>query len=276
MSFSFSATDKAELQNFLKLSQRPNVQQYLSQEIARLTAIESTQTSSVSGLNLSAQLSQGKSVKSIKKKQTKTPKAPTKPPSAVPGAKYIVPSSFGWDQKGDWVTVSIRDLPGVGSLDSSKIVCNFTSDSFDLCIHDLDGKNYRVLRDNLDKDIIPDESKLKIKSSKVYIKLKKIPGEYGADHWTELTSKKSKKDKRSAKKKKADPMGGIMDLMKDMYDNGDEKMKGVIGKAMYDSKMGKKGKNINDLDDPTGGLGAGTAFDSMSDMGKMPSFGDDD
>ena len=28
--------------------------------------------------------------------------------------------------------------------------------------------------------------------------------------------------------------------MKDMYDNGDEKMKETIGKAMYDSRMGKK------------------------------------
>ena len=50
-------------------------------------------------------------------------------------------------------------------------------------------------------------------------------------------------------------MGGIMDLMKDMYDNGDEKMKETIGKAMYESRMGKK------PDMPEPGLG------SMGDMG---------
>jgi calcyclin binding protein len=261
-SFTFHKSDIDELNNLLKVSQRPNVQNFLKKEIDRLTALESQNKTKVPGLNLSSQLSKKSETKSTK--QSAQPIKPTRPPAAIPGAKYVVPPSFGWDQKGDWVTISIRDLPGVGSLDKSKVSCDFTSDSFDLCIHDLDGKNYRVLRDNLDKDIIPGESKLKIKSNKVYIKLKKVPGEYGADHWTNLTSKKSKKEKKSqAKSKKDDPMGGIMDLMKDMYDTGDEKMKETIGKAMYESRMGKK--NISDPSDPTGGIGGG-----MGDMNDIP------
>ena len=119
-----------------------------------------------------------------------------------PGAKYVVPSSFGWDQKGDWITIYIRDLPGVGALERSKITCDFTKDSFDLCIHDLDSKNYRVMRNNLDKDIISEESKIRIKDSKVLIKLKKIPGQYGSEHWNELTSKKTKKEKSLKSKEK--------------------------------------------------------------------------
>ena len=33
-------------------------------------------------------------------------------------------------------------------------------------------------------------------------------------------------------------MGGIMDMMKDMYDSGDDQMKKVIGEAMLKSKTG--------------------------------------
>ena len=266
MEYTFAESDCAELSRLLSTAQRPNVQKFLQQEISRLSALESQQKTNVQGLNLSAQLSRGETKSSatngVRKTKAAPPTKPTRPPAAVPGAKYVVPSSFGWDQKGDWITIYIRDLPGVGALDKSKVTCDFSKDSFDLCIHDLDGKNYRVVRDNLDKDIVAEESKIRVKASKVLIKLKKVPGQYGSEHWNELTSKKTKAEKSSkSKAKKEDPMGGIMDLMKDMYDTGDEKMKETIGKAMYESRMGK-GKNINDPEDPSGGI-------------KMPSFDDD-
>jgi calcyclin binding protein len=35
-------------------------------------------------------------------------------------------------------------------------------------------------------------------------------------------------------------MGGIMDMMKDMYDEGDDSMKKIIGEAMLKSKSGEK------------------------------------
>ena len=37
-----------------------------------------------------------------------------------------------------------------------------------------------------------------------------------------------------------DPMGGIMEMMKDMYDEGDENMKKIIGEAMLKSQRGEK------------------------------------
>ena len=58
------------------------------------------------------------------------------------------------------------------------------------------------MRNNLDKDIISEESKIRIKDSKVLIKLKKIPGQYGSEHWNELTSKKTKKEKSLKSKEK--------------------------------------------------------------------------
>ena len=77
-----------------------------------------------------------------------------------------------------------------------------------------------------------------------------MKGEFSFDSWTDLTAKGGSK---GSKKSKEDPQASIMNLMKDMYDNGDEKMKETIGKAMYDSRMGKKAEMPEPGD--LGGLG---------------------
>jgi len=123
----------------------------------------------------------------------------------------------------------------------------FTKNSFDMKVQGLNGRNYRLIKDNLEKDIVPAESKFIVKANKVVLKLKKIKGEYSYEHWSSLTAKK----KREEGNKKADPMGGIMDMMKNMYDDGDENMKKVIGEAMLKSKMGEK-PDAPDM----GGMGA--------------------
>ena len=56
--------------------------------------------------------------------------------------------------------------------------------------------------------------------------------------WTcryDLTSKKTSEEK---KKSTADPTSGIMDMMKQMYDDGDDSMKKTIGEAMAKSRQG--------------------------------------
>ena len=42
-------------------------------------------------------------------------------------------------------------------------------------------------------------------------------------------------------------MGGIMDMMKNMYDEGDENMKKIIGEAMMKSRMGEKPSMPTDM-----------------------------
>ncbi|KAL3772309.1 hypothetical protein ACHAW5_004914 [Stephanodiscus triporus] len=85
------------------------------------------------------------------------------------------------------------------------------------------------------------KSKYIVKPNKIIIKLGKVKsgtGTYSSyDSWMQLMSKKSK-DKTAAKRGKDDPMGGIMDMMKDMYEEGDDNMKKVIGEAMYKQRMG--------------------------------------
>ena len=91
--------------------------------------------------------------------------------------------------------------------------CAFGKDSLDFTVRGLGGKNYRLLKTNLEHDIVPGESKTIVKKDRVVIKLKKVKGDYSYDSWTTLVSKKDKVKKAASK---ADPMGGIMDMMKDM------------------------------------------------------------
>ncbi|EED86332.1 predicted protein [Thalassiosira pseudonana CCMP1335] len=145
-------------------------------------------------------------------------------------------------------TVSVYvPLDSIGSHDKSNISCDFTSSSFDLVVSDYEGKSYRLLNDNLEHDIDVSKSKYVIKPNKIIIKLGKIKGEYSYDHWTQLTAKKKK---TPGVGKKDDPTAGIMDMMKDMYESGDDNMKKMIGETMYKQRTGQLNK-----DDPMGGMG---------------------
>jgi len=152
------------------------------------------------------------------------------------------------------------ELPGVGEV-KDNVAFSCTPTSFDLKVHGLGGKNYRLLKDNLEKDIVPADSKIVVKRDKVVIKLQKKKGDYSYEHWSALTAKKKRDADGNTKK---DPMGGLMvrsggdegnvrsshrtathhrlmnpfpfplfqDMMKDMYDDGDANMKKIIGEAM--------------------------------------------
>ena len=67
-----------------------------------------------------------------------------------------------------------------------------------------------------------------------------MKGEYSYDTWQNLTSKKTKEQRNEAAKKDKDPMGGVMDMMKEMYESGDDNMKKIIGEAMLKSRTGEK------------------------------------
>ena len=56
------------------------------------------------------------------------------------------------------------ELEGVGSV-KDNVTVNFTKMAFDLQILGLNGKNYRLLKDNLDKDIDPAKSKIIVKKN---------------------------------------------------------------------------------------------------------------
>jgi len=106
-------------------------------------------------------------------------------PIASAGRVVYTPiTDFAWDQSGydsPVVTVYI-DLDNVGSVKDS-VTCQFTKSSFDLQVLGLDQRNYRLIKDNLDKDIIPDKSKIIVKKNKIVVKLHKVKGQYSYENW---------------------------------------------------------------------------------------------
>eukprot|EP00545_Synedropsis_sp_CCMP1620_P003714 CAMPEP_0119016250 /NCGR_PEP_ID=MMETSP1176-20130426/11895_1 /TAXON_ID=265551 /ORGANISM="Synedropsis recta cf, Strain CCMP1620" /LENGTH=275 /DNA_ID=CAMNT_0006969591 /DNA_START=110 /DNA_END=933 /DNA_ORIENTATION=+ len=173
------------------------------------------------------------------------PKAAPAPAVApvASSARYVPISSFAFDSgKYNSPTVSIYiDLDGVKEIPRANVTCDFTPGSFDFIVRDLKGKSYRLFKDNLAHDIDPETSKVVVKTDRIILKLGKSKGEYGYDTWTDLIDKKNKgKGNRDAdgKRKKEDPQASIMNMMKDMYDSGDENMKKIIGETMEKQRRG--------------------------------------
>jgi calcyclin binding protein len=188
------------------------------------------------------------------------PKAPPKPepaptPPVVPNGYFVPIDRFSFDagsSSAPFVTVYV-DLPRVGSIARDLVTCDFTSSSFDMIVKDLNGKSYRLWKENLEKDIDTEKSKIIVKADKIVIKLAKIKGDYGGyDYWSKLTDKKA--DKKKGKAKAADPQSSIMELMKNMYDDGDDNMRKVIGESMLKQRQGGLdnpdfGKDLGGFDD---------------------------
>jgi len=240
--------DIADIQKFLTQTKSPRLQPLLETHLrkfeADLAKLQASAASDTAGASQSeAATSESTSSSSTRTEEEKpdnvgkrtTASAPTTPSEL----EWVNIGKFGWDQgeyNSPWVTIYVTEgLAGVGAV-KKQVTCSFGDRSLDLKVNGLNGKNYRLLRTNLEKDIVIDECKFKVSTNRVTIKLKKVKGEYSYDHWTDLESKKPK-----AEAKKDDPMGGIMDLMKDMYDKGDDNMKKTIGEAMMKSRNGQGG-----------------------------------
>lgn len=146
------------------------------------------------------------------------------------------------------LTVDLR-LKGVEALPKDSVTCDFTASSFDLKVTGLEGANYRFVRTNLDKDIVPADSHVKVKKNHVIVTLQKVKGQYGYDSWTDLCAKGRRKPTKT--EDKGNPSAGIMDMMKDLYEDGDDNMKKIIGEAMYKSQKGEKYEPKDDLKMPS-------------------------
>ena len=167
--------------------------------------------------------------------------------------KYTTIDKFAFDagsSQDQFVTVYVT-LPGIkDGCSRDDITCKFTKESFDLIIQNFHGKSYRLFKDKLEKDIDVEKSKYVVKSDKIIIKLAKIKGEYGSyDYWSKLTDPK-RYDKK--KNKNADnPAASITELMKEMYDSGDDQMKKMIGETMLKQRNGELGNGMGGM----GGMG---------------------
>ncbi|XP_057827587.1 uncharacterized protein LOC131038731 [Cryptomeria japonica] len=204
--------DLEELRHLQSIAKRPRVVSLLSSEIHNLEkaqrAVEESNQVKATPIQTPLQISTARSSE----------------------ISYTTVGSFSWDQENEKVKIYVS-LEGVNQ---EQVVSNFQPWSFDVKFHDVQGKNYRCAVPKLNKAIVPEKCRLTVKPHRVIITLQKA--EKG--NWLDLYFKEDKL--KPSLENKADPMAGIMDLMKNMYDEGDEDMKRTIAKAWSEARSGKK------------------------------------
>ncbi|XAR59346.1 hypothetical protein NMG60_11015150 [Bertholletia excelsa] len=207
--------DLEELRNLRSVAKRPRVVSFISSEINRLEQL-SKEAGSTVALPMQTPVS------------TPTPITTTKV-VPTPAINYITLGSFSWEQDNDKVKIYVS-LEGV---DQEKVEANVKPMSCDVKFHDVQGKNYRCAIPKLNKEIVPEKCKVVVKPTRVIITLPKA----SKGNWLDLHFKEDKLKPNMDKDR--DPMSGIMDLMKNMYEEGDDDMKRTIAKAWTDARSGK-------------------------------------
>ena len=140
-------------------------------------------------------------------------------------------NNYGWDQSSSRLTLYIT-LKDVHQLPKEAVICNFTEKSLDLRVLKLDNKNYRLTINDLCEEIDAEQSNVRVKTDTVIINLfKKV-----AKNWSHVTAvekriKELKKNMVPNIGDDTDPGAGLMNVVKKMYQEGNDEMKKTIAKA---------------------------------------------
>lgn len=212
--------DLEELNLLLTKAIRPNIKTLLSEEITKVNKKLREEE------KLEAE-------KSTTKSEVKGEEKPS------PGCYTTKITKYAFDDSLANVKlyVSIKEIQKIGK---EGCTCQFGEQSFHFVAHNLNGKNHSFQINSLAYKIKPDESLFKVKNDEVVIILKKADKGQKWEHLT-LASLKSKQEKDekmkdTPKSDPADPQAGIMDLMRKMYDEGDDEMKRMINKTWSESQ----------------------------------------
>ncbi|XVF27322.1 hypothetical protein REPUB_Repub14bG0097100 [Reevesia pubescens] len=192
--------DLEELRQLQSIAKRPRILSLISSEICNWEKLQASKEN--------ANAPAPSTVSKIPTPISTSVKVPVNP-----ALSYVTLASFSWDQDNDKVKIYVS-LEGV---DEEKIQAEFKPMSFDVKFHDVQGKNYRCAIQKLNKEIVPEKCKVVIKPTRVIITLFKA----SKGNWSDLHFKEDKL--KPSLDKERDPMAGIMDLMKNMYEEGDER-----------------------------------------------------
>lgn len=248
--------DLFELRRLLGDAKRPRVRELLSNEIANLSKWQDGSAQSVAPVTRAAEPStaqeQSKAVApppSLPQQQSvQDIPLPSSTSKIAPQVRYTTLSTFSWDQTSDKVKVY---YPLEGASEDN-VSATFDTSTFDIKIHDVNGKNYRCGIPKLNKAISPDQSKVLVKPKRIIVSLQKRE----TGNWLDLQKKEDRLKSSLDKDKEKDPMAGIMDLMKNMYEDGDDNMKRTIAQAWTEARTGNKSKpNVPSFGSKYSGLG---------------------
>jgi len=143
-------------------------------------------------------------------------------------------NTYAWDQSDKFMKIYLT-LKDVQTTSAENVTCDFKDSSFHLKVNNFGNINYSLHVADLSEDIVPSDSYYKLKKDTVLIMLKKSNT---GKTWANVTKKdKEKKDKKVPKMdEKSDPQEGLMDMLKQMYTDGDDEMKKTIAKAWTESR----------------------------------------
>lgn len=156
---------------------------------------------------------------------------------------FLPIQQFAWDQESDKITIYVT-LKGIHNISDENIQVNFSTNTFDIKIYDLGGKNYRMHIAKLCNLIVPSKSTFKVKKDAISIKLIKD----GYKHWEQLQFKETLKPKAAEPSESSDPAASLMNLMKNLYQDGDDEMKRTIAKAWTEAQDKKHRSNPFGMD----------------------------
>jgi len=207
-----SQEDIIELKQFAQSAKSPFVKALLEKQIVELSSkLASTNT------NVSASPSV----------------TPVETPSPLKVEKnikteifYETIMSYSWEQTNDSAKIFVS-LDSVGNLPPANTSVEFKANFVDIKVHGLNNKNYRFSTPL--NDIKPSECSYKIRTDRIILNLKKKE----SGNWEKL---ETKKDKKKPDLDTKDPNAGLMELMKNMYEEGDDEMKRTIAKAWTESR----------------------------------------
>lgn len=220
--------DAAEIQGFLEKATRSRVKDVLALELRNIeTDISREETTKEDGNG------------DVLETDTAKPTIEGTKTNVARPVTYVQEKNYAWDQSDKFMKIYAQ-LPDVQSLSADKITCDFTARSFKLHVHELKSKNHEWHVSNLMENIIPEESYYKVKTNSVLVMLKK---NQAAKTWGYVTEreKKAKDSKKPPVDESKDPNDSLMDMLKQMYDDGDDEMKKNIVKAWSESRNKESG-----------------------------------
>jgi len=224
--------DLAELKKLLEQAGRKRSQDLLNGEILKVTTAINDEKAKLEK-------------KLADEEESKT--SDTKP-LGEKNLNFITITKYSWDQESDRIKIYLS-LEGIGKVEKDHLHFNATDKSVDLQIFGYKNQNHRFGVRQLEEKIDPSKSKMTQKENTVIINLKKEKNKT----WDNLEFKENK-----LKSKKpdmgdmgmgsggGDPSSSLMDMMKNLYETGDDNMKKTIAEAWTKSRDDKN---------PGGGLG---------------------
>jgi calcyclin binding protein len=203
-----TAADLKELKRILAFGSTPYIEGVLKAEIARLSQIFPEPAS--------------------------PPPAPPKP--SAPRRVYEGISSYAFSDSSETAKIIISDVEG---LAGATIEFTPTERAFSISVL-RDGQGLSNLRLTVDplKKIVPAASRYVVRGRTLTVILSKKK----KTTWTKLkkTASAIKKPKPGEPKSKEDPNTALMDMMKKMYEEGDDDMKRTMQKAWWEAQHKKE------------------------------------